>query len=208
MMVIGMCSRWCVLGVIASFCLPAQVIDFESNGLHYKTLTKGGVTVMFAHLQAQVKDYAMVQVTISNGSPIAWMVKPEDFTFQRNDGATLRATPALSVVNSFIHKAGRHDVMKLVSTYEASMYGNTKIQSTNGYEIRRQNALAEVSSAKLKAAAAASAICLVPVKLAPGETTDGAVFFESAGKPLGVGHLLVHAAGETFDFESGEESRF
>ena len=207
-MVIGMCSRWGVLAVIASLSLHAQVIDFESNGLHYKTLTKGGVTVMFAHLAAQVKDYAIVQVTISNGSPISWVVRPEDFTFQRNDGSTLQATPALTVVNSFIHKAGRHDVIKLVATYEASLYGNTKMQSTNGYEIRRQNALAEVSSAKLKAAAAASAICLVPVKLVPGQTTDGAIFFESSGKPLGSGHLLLHAAGETFDFESGDEPRF
>ena len=33
---------WLVAGL-----LPAQIIDFESNGLHYKTLTKGAVTVMF-----------------------------------------------------------------------------------------------------------------------------------------------------------------
>jgi len=30
--------------------VPAQVIDFEPNGLHCKTLTKSGVTVMFAYL--------------------------------------------------------------------------------------------------------------------------------------------------------------
>ena len=89
-----------------------------------------------------------------------------------------------------------------MTAYENALYGLTRFQSnTNGYEERRQSALAEVSSAKLKAAAAASAIAFVPTKLAPGQTTDGAVFYATAGKPLGPGHVVVRAAGEVFEFE-------
>ena len=187
------------------WCLQAQVIEFESGGLRYKTLTKNGVTVMFANLPSHVRDYSILQVAISNGSPIAWMVKPEDFSYRKQDGTLAQASPALSVVTSLISKASRHDVIKLVSTYENGVYGNTHMKTTNGYEIRRQNALAEVSSAKLKAAAAASAIALVPTKLAVGESTDGAVFFSSGPKPLGPGTLIVHAAGEIFEFPSDGE---
>ena len=115
------------------------------------------------------------------------------------------ASSALAVVESLINKAGRHDVIKLVSTYETGLYGNTRLQSNNGYEVRRQNALAEVSSSRLKAAAAASAIALVPTKLQPGQSTDGAVFFPNAGKPLGSGRLVVHAAGDVFEFPTEGE---
>ena len=45
----------------------AQVIDFESNGLHYKTLTKSGVTVMFTYFHSHIKEYLVMQVSVSNG---------------------------------------------------------------------------------------------------------------------------------------------
>ena len=73
---------------------------------------------------------------------------------------------ALSVVNNLLAKAGRHDVIKLVTTYERGVYGNEHMQTTNGYETRRQSALAEGVSTRLKAGAAASALALVPTKLA------------------------------------------
>jgi hypothetical protein len=193
-----------VAGVIVCLGLNAQVIDFESNGLHYKTLTRNGVTVMFASLPVHIRDYDIMQIAISNGSPITWTVKPEDFSVRKTSGGVFQAAPAVDVVNSFIKKSGRQDVIKLVSTYEAGLYGNTHMKSTNGYEVRRQNALAEVSSARLKAGAAASAIVLAPIKLRPGESTDGAIFFQGAGKNLGPGHLTVRIAGETFDFELAE----
>jgi hypothetical protein len=66
-----------LLGLAVFTLLDAQVIDFESNGLHYKTMTKGGVTVMFAYLPPHVKDYSIVQVSISNGSPVSWTIKRE-----------------------------------------------------------------------------------------------------------------------------------
>ena len=185
--------------------LSAQIIDFESNGLHYKTLTKGGVTVMFAYLPSHLKQYSIMQVSISNGSPVSWMVKPEDFTYRRQDGTLSPASAALAVVNSLLERASRHDVVKLVTTYEAGLYGNDRMNSTNGYESRRQSALAEGVSARLKAGAAASAIALVPTKLASGESTDGAVFLPNGGKAFGPGTLVVHAGGEIFEFPSDGE---
>jgi hypothetical protein len=194
-----------LLGLAVSTLMSAQVIDFESNGLHYKTLTKGGVTVMFAYLPPHVKDYSIVQVSISNGSPVSWTIKPEDFTYRKQDGEDLQATPAVMVVNSLIAKASRHDVIKLVTTYENQLYGNIKMQSSNGYERRREDALAVGMPLRLKAGAAAAAIALVSTKLASGESTDGAVFFSSNGKPFGPGIMLVHTGGEMFEFPTEGE---
>jgi hypothetical protein len=178
----------------------SQVIEFESSGLKYKALTRNGVTIMFALLPTRVRDYAILQIAVSNGSPVSWGIRPEDFKFERPDGSVLQALPAGAVVTSMLTKASRGDVMKLISTYEAGLYGNTQMRSTNGYESRRQNALAEVGSTKLKAAAAASAIVLATTKLLPGQSTDGAVFYPNQGKPLGAGQLIVNAAGERFVF--------
>ena len=178
----------------------AQVIEFESGGLKYQTLTKNGLTVMIAELPAHVQDFSVVQVAVSNGSKNAYAVKPEDFLFLRSDGAELPSIPARTVVNSLIQKASRNDVIRLVTAYENGIYGNSKYKATNGYEQRRQTALAEFVSSKLKAAAAASAIAFVQTKLAPGQSTDGAVFYANAGKPLGSGVMRVRAAGATFEF--------
>ena len=88
-----------------------------------------------------------------------------------------------------------------MQTYELSLYGLTRYKSTNGYEQRRQSAFAEVSSTKIKAAAAASAVAFPSVKLMPGQSTDGAVFYPTGGKGLGAGKLRIQAAGEMFEFE-------
>jgi hypothetical protein len=191
--------------LMVSLVLPAQVIDFESNGLHYKTLTKSGVTVMFAYLHSHVKEYTVMQVSISNGSPISWQVKPEDFSYQKHDGTVSPASAALTVVTSLIAKASRHDVISLVTTYESGLYNNIRMQTTNGYESRRQDYLAQGMSTRLKAGAAASAIALVPTKLASGQSTDGAVFFPNGGKSFGPGTLLVHTGGELFEFPTEGE---
>jgi len=189
------------LVLIALTNLNGQVIEFESGGLRYQTLTKNGLTIMVASLPSTVRQWGILQVAISNGSTLAWSIKPEDFTFTSTDGTSLKATPARTVVENLISKAGRNDVIKLVSAYESSLYGLQRFKSTNGYEERRQAAFAEVSSAKLKAGAAASAIAFVSTKLAPGQSTDGAVFYPTAGKPLGAGHLRVNAGGEIFEFQ-------
>jgi hypothetical protein len=205
----GFCHLASVLAVCfsATPIAPAQVIEFESGGLTYQTLTKNGLTIMVASLPSHVREYSILQVAISNGSPVSWVVKPDDFTFYRQDGAVLQATPARLVVNSLIEKASRGDVIRLVTTYESGLYGLQKFKSTNGYESRRQAAFAEVSSTKIKAAAAASAIAFVPTKLIPGQSTDGAVFWSTQGKPLGPGRLTVNAAGALFEFTPESATR-
>ena len=186
--------------VLSAGCIDSQIIEFESGGLKYQTLTKNGLTIMVAELPAHVQDFSVVQVAVSNGSKMPYAVKPEDFLFLRSDGSELPSSSARAVVNSLIQKASRSDVIRLVTAYENGIYGNSKYKATNGYEQRRQTALAEFVSSKLKAAAAASAIAFVQTKLAPGQSTDGAVFYVNAGKPLGTGVMRVRAAGATFEF--------
>src|SRR6266853_1555285 len=188
------------LAVGLAVAAQAQIIDFESGGLKYKAMTRGAVTIMFSVLPTHIRGYAILQVAISNGSPVSWTVKPEDFGFEHADSLKIQALPAKTVVTTLAEKGSRSDVIKLVAAYEASLYGNAQIHSTNGYEVRRQNAFAEIGSVRLKAAAAASAIAMVTTKLAPGQSTDGAVFFPNQGKPFGTGRVMVGAAGEIFVF--------
>lgn len=195
---------FCVL-ICAVAALRGQAIQFESGGLLYQTLTRAGVTIMFAELPVQVREFAVVQVAVSNGSPSSRTVKAEDFKFIRPDGAMLAATPADTVVGEFLAKGGRGDVIKLVSTYEMGLYGLGRFRSTNGYEVRRKNMLAEVSGQRLKAAAAASAIAFVTTRLKPAESTDGAIFFPTQGKPIGQGILRVTMGAEVFEYEIGGE---
>ncbi|MBZ5583774.1 MAG: hypothetical protein LAQ30_16495, partial [Acidobacteriia bacterium] len=88
---LGVCGLALFLGS-----LPArpQVIEFESNGLKYQTLTRSGVTVMFAPMGTRLRTYAIVQVSVANGSPGPYVIRPEDFNFIRSDGISIRATPA------------------------------------------------------------------------------------------------------------------
>lgn len=188
-----------VLVAAIVFPAPAQVIPFESNGLKYKALTHGGVTIMCAPLPTRVRDWVIYQVAITNGAPIPWAFKAEDFHFERDDGTVVPALSAHEVVETLLKKASHGDTTKLVVAYEAALFGNMHLHSTNGYESRRQDAMSYGSN-KLNAAATASAIVLAPTKLAPGESTDGAVFYATAGKPMGAGKLIANAAGEEFVF--------
>lgn len=181
---------------------PAQVIEFESGGLRFQTLTRDGVTIMFAHLPTQVREYATIQVAVSNGTKKPMTIRPEDFTWTAaQGGAVMRPVAARVVVRELLEKAGRNDVVRLVGAYETALYGLSALRSSSGYESRRRAALAEVDSSRLKAAAAASAIAFVQVKLAAGETTDGALFFNTAGKPLPSGTLQVLSGNQLFEFE-------
>ncbi|HYZ87476.1 MAG TPA: hypothetical protein VE621_23880 [Bryobacteraceae bacterium] len=192
---------WALLASVLS--VRGQVIEFESGGYRYQTLTRNGLTIMFAPLSSLVREYAVLQVAVSNGSSNTYTIRPEDFVVQSPEGNSLPGSPARQVVSRLIEHAGRGDVVKLVTAYEASLYGNSKYKATNGYEQRRQSALAEVSSTKLKAAAAASAIAFVQTKLAPGESTDGAIFYDNNGRFLTGSLLRVKAAGSTFEFPIG-----
>jgi hypothetical protein len=188
---------WAVTCVIPA---SAQVIEFESNGLKYQTLTRSGVTVMWAHLPMQLHEFYVIQVAVSNGSGGPYVIRPEDFSYVLADGRTIRASAAVRVVNMFYRKGSSNDVVKLVTAYESSVYGMPNFKSTNGYEQRRQGALAAFQSSKVKAAATASALALVQTKLSPGDSTDGAVFFPSDGKPLGPGYLVVRTNTDVFHF--------
>ena len=179
----------------------AQVIEFESNGLKYRTLTKSGVTIMFAVMPQHLHDFAIIQVAVSNGSKAPYVIRPEDFTYQRPDGVVLRAASAVAVVSMLEQRGSGSDVIKLITSYENSVYGNQHFKSTNGYEQRRQSVLA-MGAAKLKAAAAASALAMVSTRLIPGETTDGAIFFPSEGKYLGPGYLVVRTNTDIFNFST------
>ena len=198
---------WAPLVLACGLAIPgqAQVIEFESNGLNYQTLTKGGVTIMYAPLPTHIKDYSIIQIAVSNGSSISWTLKPEDFAFERSGGEVVPGSTAKSVVIRLMKSASRGDIIKLFQTYEKSIYGLTSFKSNNGFEQRRQAAFGETSSAKLKAAAAASVVAFTVTKLPAGQSVDGAVFFEHSGKGLGAGRLVVTAGGETFRFNLQDE---
>lgn len=184
-------------------------IVFESKGLEYEALTRNGITVMYAPLPSRIKDYNIVQVTVTNGSLVSWTVKPSDFTFVRNDGTALQTVSADYLVESLLQKASRDDVIKLQLLYEDSIYALSNYRPTNGYEKRREAAMAMFVNKGLKAAAAASAITMVPAKLKPGDSTDGAIFFEnrSKEKALGAGRFVAHTCGETFMFPQAAEPK-
>jgi hypothetical protein len=182
----------------------AQVIEFESNGLKYQTLTRSGVTVMWAQMPAQLHGYVICQVAISNGSGGPYVIRPEDFHYLRQDGTVVNASAARDIVNFLSQKGSGNDVIKLITAYEASVYGNAHLRSTNGYESRRQAAMA-MSSTKFRAAATASALALAQIKLIPGESTDGALFFPTDGKILGPGHLVVRTNTDVFNFQIPSE---
>jgi hypothetical protein len=190
-----------LLGVsmMAALAHGQAAIPFDNNGLHYRALTRGGMTIMVAQLATRIRDWEIFQITITNGTPVAWEVKAEDFRFERGTGAPIPALAAHEVVETMLKKASRTDTSKLVVAYEAALFGNLQLHSTNGYESRRQDSIG-FGSSKLSAAGAASAIVLAPSKLAAGQSTDGAIFYPDGGKPLGAGNLIANVAGEEFVF--------
>jgi hypothetical protein len=188
------------LGVLwLAHCASAQVIELQANGTSYQTLTKSGITVMFNHLPGNLHQFAIVQVTISNGSQGAYVIRPEDFTFERTDGTKIRAVPARAVIDMLRQKGNGNDAIKLVTTYENAIYGSPHPLALKGYESRRESAIASGGN-KVTTSLIASALTLVQTKLAVGDTTDGAVFFPTEGKPLGAGRLVMHTTYDTFEF--------
>ncbi len=186
----------------APVALFGQVIEYESGGVKHQTLTRKGVTVNFATTSAHVHEYAMIQVSVANGGDIYSNIKPEDFSLTMPDGQSVQAAPATTVVKELLDRGGLSDVQKLVVAYENNLYGIPKMRSTNGYEQRRRGAMAEGVPAKFKAAAAASALALVATRLAPGQSTDGAVFFPIDHKLIGAGRLIVRSGSEVYEFNA------
>jgi len=189
------------LVLMAAVGARAQVIEYESNGLKYQTLTRKGLTVIVTHLPAHVAGFGLLQVSISNGSEVYWTIQPENFSYVRPD-LTLSAIPADQVINVLLDHGTHADVVKLVSSYEASLYGIPHMRSTNGYEQRRQNAMSYGMSSRFKAAATASAIVLGTSRLTAGQSTDGAVFIplHKEAKALTGGHVVFRSGSEVFEF--------
>src|SRR5579884_239732 len=77
-------------------------LEFESRGLDYEALTKNGITVMFAQLPTRIRDFNVLQVTITNGSLLNWTVKPTDFTFVKQGGGVIPALSADDVVEALL----------------------------------------------------------------------------------------------------------
>src|ERR1035438_8190565 len=93
-----------MLSTLLSIAAPAQVIQFESNGLRYQTLTRSGVTIMFAHLPRHLHEYSIIQVAVSNGSPGPYVIRPEDFSIECADGAVVRGSPARDIIDMLMQK--------------------------------------------------------------------------------------------------------
>jgi hypothetical protein len=106
-------------------------------------------------------------------------------------------------VESLLEKSSREDVIKLQLLYENTIYALSNFRSTNGYEQRREAAMAQFVNRGFKAAAAASAITFVTTKLKSGDSTDGAIFFANRTKEkgLGAGRLFVRTCGQVFLFQ-------
>ncbi len=182
------------------FSASSQVIEFSSEGLRFRALTREGLTIMYAPMALTVREYAVIQVAINNGSGEEWLVQPVDFYYELDDGRTIRASSEYTVIYELYRHAGRSEVMKLQTAYEKAVYRNQHIRSNNGYEQRRLSAAA-MGAKGIRAAAAASAIALVRTKLGAGDSTDGAVFFANGRKKLGPGRLIARVGDVTFEFD-------
>lgn len=180
---------------------PAQVIEYETSGRKYQTVTRKGLTVIVTRMTAQVAGFALIQVSIANGSDVSWNVQPEGFSYVKQAG-TQTGISANQVVDLLLEHGSASDVVKLVTSYENNLYGIPKMRSTNGFEQRRQNAMVEGVSPKLKAAAMASAIAFSFARIAPGQSTDGAVFIPTGrdSKVLAGGRIVFRAGSEVFEF--------
>lgn len=190
---------------VAALCsaalVSAQVIEYETNGIKYQTLSRQGLTVIMTRMADRVAGFGLIQVSISNGSDHYWTVAPENFSYVRPD-VTSSGIPAGQAVDVMLEKGSHADVVKLVTTYENNLYAVPHMKSTNGYEQRREGSMTIGINARLKAAATASAIALAQTRLAPGQSTDGSIFIPLPHdmKVLTGGRLVFRSSGETFEF--------
>ncbi len=179
----------------------AQAIEYEANGQKYQTLSHNGLTIIYTHMPNHIAGFGLIQVSVANGSGIYWTIRPEQFSYVR-EGTTLAAISANDVVNLLLAHGSHADVVKLVNSYESTLYGIPHMRTTNGYELRRQNAAGSGMPQKLEAAAIASAIAFAQTRIAPGQSTDGALFIPLSHdlKTLAGGKLMVRVEGQTFEF--------
>jgi hypothetical protein len=203
MNVMLLCRKTFILASLALFAAGAraQVIEYEANGQKYQTLSRSGLTIIYTHMPNHVAGFGLIQVSVANGSGIYWTIRPEQFSYI-HDGVALGAISANDVVNLLLSHGSHADVVKLVNSYESTLYGIPHMRTTNGYELRRQNAVGTGMPQKLEAAAIASAIAFAQTRIAPGQSTDGALFIPLTRetKTLAGGRLVVRVEGQTFEF--------
>ena len=194
-------SLWLCFATLGSSWSPlcAQIIRFESNGMDDQVQTREGLTLMCAPMRLKTSRYAVMHVAVSNGSEQTWQVDAADFAFEYDDGTVVRAVSEQEVIGDFFRKAGRSELLKLQTAYEKALYNNQFIRPNNSYEKRRLSALA-IGPKGLKASAAAAAITFVSGKIAPGDSTDGAVFLPTSGRDLGRGRIVATLDAESFEF--------
>ena len=190
-----------ITSILAAVGLSAQVIQFRSNGMDYQVMTKSGLTLMCAPMPLKVNRYALLHVAVSNGSESIWQVDAADFSFEYRDGTVIQAVSEQRVIGEFFRGAKRSELVKLQSAYEQALYNNQHIRPNNSYEKRRLSALA-IGPKGLKASAAAAAITFVSGKLGPGDSTDGALFFPTAGRQLKPGRIVAKLDQQNFEFLS------
>ena len=99
----------------------AQVIEFESGGLKYQALTRGGITVMVAPLTTRILGYSIVQVAVQNGSGETQEIRPDNFRFQPVTGRAVPGLSAQAVVDDVLDRAGRNDVGRVAE------YGSVRV---------------------------------------------------------------------------------
>ena len=105
----------------------AQVIEYEVNGVKYQTATRKGLTVIVTHLPNHVAGFGLLQVSVANGSQIFWTVKPEDFSYVMR--RRVAGLPANQVVDVLLGHGSHADVVKLVKSYENTLYGIPNMKS-------------------------------------------------------------------------------
>ncbi len=179
--------------------VTSQVIRFESNGMHYRVMTREGLTLMCAPMPFRTSRYAVMHAALSNGSSETWQVDTTNFAFEFDAGTLVNAVPERSVVEGFFRTAGRSELLKLQTAYEKVLYNNQYVRPNNSYEKRRLSALA-FGPKGLKASAAAAAITFASGKLGPGDSTDGALFFPTDGRPLEKGRIVATIESSRFEF--------
>lgn len=165
----------------------AQTIDVPYRGLEYSMLSKEGVTVMVAPLELSILDYSAAHVWITNGSSRAISVGPQVFTARARSPkhpqpAEFRGLSDGLVVREVLKRARFGDIMSLVRAYERNLYGFKNPQAVNYYQARKQIAMAEGGSRRMRAAATVSALVLQKTEIPPGEFREGTVFFPTGDK--------------------------
>ncbi len=191
----------CLLFAFLAAAPPAvsQIIRFESNGMKYQVLTRQGLTLMCAAMPFRTSRFAVMHVAASNGSSETWRIDTANFAFEYQGGPLVAAIPEQRVVEEFFRKAGRSELLKLQTAYEKALYNNQYVRPNNTYEKRRLSALA-FGPKGLKASAAAAAITFVSGNLEPSDSTDGALFFPTAGRPLENGRIVALIESSRFEF--------